>query len=152
MTVQHSAIAEANLHEPKGVSTATTGKISKAASGVVAWEFPEFILNLDIENIVTDTSYFIPVPYACNIIGFKTAIDNAFTTADCTIALEIAGVAVTDGSITITQSGSAAGDVDTVTPTAANAVAAGGSIEVVVSGSNATTTRCHVTLIILRTA
>ena len=152
MSIQHNAIPAADSHEPKGVGLATTGEVAKASSGVIDWEFPEFTLNLDIVSIVTDASYFIPVPYACNIIDFRTAIDNAFTTADCSILLNIEAVAVTDGAITITQSGSAAGDVDFVVPTALNAVSANSTIEVVVSGTNATATRCHVTLTCLRTS
>src|SRR5258708_2241851 len=42
--------------------------------------------------------------------------------ADATVAATINGTAITGGAITITQSGSAAGQVNTATPTAANDV------------------------------
>ena len=152
MTIQHKNIANADLHEAKGVSAAVNGQILKAASGVNSWAYQEYVLNFDIVNLVTDGSYFIPVPYACDIVSWQTCIDNAFDTADCALSLEIATVAVTDSSITITQSGSAAGDVDSATPTAALSVAAGGAIEIIVSGTNTTATRCHVAITVLRTA
>lgn len=152
MTIEHKNITNTNLHEAKGVSAATTDEILHASSGVNSWKFQEFALNLDIATLVTDTSYFVTTPYAGTITSISTCIDNAFATADCTVAAEIGGTAVTDGSITITQSGSAAGDVDSVTPSALNILAAGGAIEIVVSGTNTTATRCHVTIIIRRTA
>ena len=152
MAIQHSVIAEADLHEPKGVSTSSTGHLSTANAGVVNWAYPIFTLHLDIVDIVADTSYFVAVPYAGDIVKWYTCIDNAITTADCSMTLEIATVAVTDSAITITQVGSAVGDVDSATPSAANSVAADGSIEVIVSGTNATATRCHVTIIYQRTA
>lgn len=152
MTIEHKNITNVNLHEAKGASTAATDSVLHASSGVNAWKFQEHAVNLDIVDLVTDTSYFIPTPYACTITSITTCIDNAFTTADCSVLAEIDGVAVTNGAIIITQSGSAAGDVDTVTPTALNTTAAGGSIEIVVSGTNATSTRCHVVLILRRIA
>ena len=40
-TVQHSVLTDPNLHEPKGVSTAASGKIYVAnGSGSGAWEYP----------------------------------------------------------------------------------------------------------------
>lgn len=152
MTIQHKNIANADLHETKGVSTASDNQILIASSGVNSWGFQEYVLNLDIADIVADASYFVPVPYACDIVSWSTAIDNAFATADCTLTLEIGGTLVTDSTITITQSGSAAGDVDSATPTAALSVGSGGSIEVTVSGTNTTATACHVAIIVKRTS
>ena len=152
MSIQHSAIATADSHEPKGVSSATTATVATANGGAVSWDFPTESIGLDIVNLVTDASYFITVPWGCTITTFSTVIDNAFTTADCSVLLNINAIAVTDGAITITQSGSAAGDIDSVSPSALNIVPAGGVIEVVVSGTNATATRCHVLLVLTRTA
>jgi len=40
-TVQHSALTDPNLHEPKGVSTAAAGKVYVAnGSGSGAWAYP----------------------------------------------------------------------------------------------------------------
>jgi hypothetical protein len=152
MTIQHSAITETNLHQPKGVSTALDGQVPLAASSLQTWAFPIFTLSLDIANLDTDTSYFVPVPYAGDIVKWYTCIDGALGTADCSLQLEIDGTLVTDSEITITQSGSAAGDVDSATPSAALSVAADGDIEVVVSGTNTLAIRCHVTIIFQRTA
>jgi hypothetical protein len=56
-------------------------------------------------------------------------IDGVVSTADITITASIGGVGVTNGVVTIATAGSAAGDVDSATPTAANTVTAGQAIK-----------------------
>lgn len=60
----------------------------------------------------------------------------ALTTGNATLTGKIAGTAITGGVITITQSGSAIADLDSATPTAAHAFAAGEFVELLVGGSN----------------
>jgi hypothetical protein len=41
MTIQHKLIADADLHEPKGVASAASGKVYQAnGSGSGTWEYP----------------------------------------------------------------------------------------------------------------
>jgi hypothetical protein len=54
------------------------------------------------------------------------------------------------GAITVTQAGSAAGDVDSSTPSAANRVEEGGSIEIISDGASATACEMIVTFVIRR--
>ena len=152
MTIEHKNIANAELHETKGVSAATTDKILHASSGTGTWKFQEFALNLQIANLVTDTTYYLATPYAGTITSITSVVDNAFTTADCVITAKIGTTAVTGGVLTITQSGSAAGDVDTVSPSGANTLTANQAVNFVIASSNATATRCTITVIIRRTA
>jgi len=152
MTIEHKNISNAELHEVKGVSTATTNKTLHATSGAGVWKFQEFALNLHIANLVTDTTYYLATPYAGTITSITSVIDNAFTTANCVITAKIGSTAVTNGVLTITQSGSAAGDVDTATPSGNNTLTAGQAVNFVIATSNATTTRCTITVIIRRTA
>lgn len=60
----------------------------------------------------------------------------ALATGNATLTGKIATVAITNGAVTITQSGSAIGDQDIATPTAANVFAAGDFIELLVGGTN----------------
>jgi hypothetical protein len=60
----------------------------------------------------------------------------ALATGNATLTCSIDGTPITTGVITILQSGSAEGDVDTVTPSAANVIAAGEVFEVTVGGTN----------------
>ena len=152
MTIEHKNITNAELHEAKGVSAATSNQTLHANSGTGTWKFQEFALNLHIADLVTDTTYYLATPYAGTITSITSVIDDAFATADCTITAKIGTTAVTSGVITITQSGSAAGDVDTVSPSGANTLAANQAVNFVIATSNATSIRCTITVILRRTA
>lgn len=85
------------------------------------------------------SSAFAVAPCRGKIIKMGSVIYNAITSADSAITSKIAGTAITGGAWTITQSGSAAGDVDTATPTAANLVNEDDNIEFISDGGASTT-------------
>jgi hypothetical protein len=91
-------------------------------------------------------------PVAGTIDKIYSVIDGALTTGDATLTAKIGAVAVTDGVITVTQAASAAGDVDSVTPSAAKTVAVGNVISITVGGTNDATKHGHVTLVITPSA
>ena len=70
----------------------------------------------------TPVTGYARVPFRGKVIKVGSVLYGAITTADATVATAINGTAITGGAITITQSGSAAGQVNTATPTAANDV------------------------------
>ena len=72
-----------------------------------------------------DTRY-IPVPDGGEVVRIISAIEITLV-GDLLITPKIGGVAITNGAITVTASGSAAGDVDTSAPTAARTVADDGT-------------------------
>jgi len=74
-------------------------------------------------------------PFSGLVTSIKSVIEGALTTADATLTASIAGVAITNGAVTVTQAGSAAGDKDSATPTAANYVTAGDELKIVVTGT-----------------
>lgn len=85
--------------------------------------------------------YGFVAPAAGNITKVRTVLlGAALTTGDCTLTGKINTVAITNGVVTVTQSGSAIGDVDSATPSAARAVVAGDFVEFLVGGTNAQTT------------
>ena len=57
---------------------------------------------------------------------------------------------MTDSAITVAYSGSAAGDVDTSEPTAANTVSEDGTIEMITSGAPTNAIVLYVTFVIRR--
>lgn len=73
------------------------------------------------------------------IASIRTTIDRALTGGDETITAAIGGVAVTGGVVTITQSGSAAGDVDVASPSAANVLEEGDVLTLTVGGTQTST-------------
>ena len=110
----------------------------------------DYFLTAKVTDISTAGSTFVAIPDGGNIVKIITTIKNAITTADAAITFEIGGTAVTNGAITVTQSGSAAGDVDTSAPTAANRVEEDGTIEIISDGSSATACEMIVTFVIRR--
>ena len=110
----------------------------------------DYFLTAKVTDISTAGSTFVAVPDGGNIVKIITTIKNAITTADAAITFEIGGTAVTNGAITVTQSSSAAGDVDTSVPTAANRVEEDGTIEIISDGSSATACEMIVTFVIRR--
>ena len=110
----------------------------------------DYFLTSTIADISTASSTFVPVPDGGKIIKIITALQGAIGTANAAITFEIGGVAITGGAITVTQSGSAAGDIDTAEPTAANEVAEDGSIEMITDGSSSNTIKLVVTFVIRR--
>ncbi|MCK5606461.1 hypothetical protein KAR91_31455 [Candidatus Pacearchaeota archaeon] len=88
----------------------------------------------EIADISTGASSWVTTPVAGTISNIWTVIDGAIITVDAGITFEIGGTAVTGGGITIAFSGSAAGTVDSATPTALNTVTAGSAIEIITDG------------------
>jgi len=96
-------------------------------------------LTVATADITTGASYWIGVPSGGTIYKFSTCTFIT-TVVDNIITLEIGGTAVTGGALTMTASGSAAGDVTSVYPTALNVIPVGGSVEIVNPGSATTGT------------
>lgn len=73
------------------------------------------------------------------------AVAGAVVDSDRTITTSIGATAITGGAITQTASGSAAGDVSSATPTAANAVNEGDTISFASDGAGSTA--CPTTMV-----
>jgi hypothetical protein len=85
----------------------------------------------------TAGSRFVVVPFTWTLTNAYSVLDAAIATADEVLTLKNnAGSAVTNGAITITQAGSAAGDIDTATPTANNTFTAGQKLEIATNGGS----------------
>ena len=110
----------------------------------------DYFLTSTIADISTASSTFVPVPDGGKVIKIFTALQGAIGTANGGITFEIGGTAITGGGITVTQSGSAAGDIDTAEPTAANRVEEDGSIEMITDGGSSTACECLITFVVRR--
>ena len=107
-------------------------------------------INVRITDISTSGSVFVVSPVAGTFSKLQSVIDGVITTGDAVITSEINTVLVTNGGLTIANSGSAAGDVDTGTPTAANTVAVGDVIEVITDGGSTNVVSANFTIEITR--
>ena len=110
----------------------------------------DYFITSTIADISTASSTFVPVPDGGRVVKIITALQGAIGTANAAITFEIGGTAITGGAITVTQSGSAAGDVDTAEPTAANEVLEDGTIVMITDGASSNTIKLVVTFVIRR--
>ena len=97
----------------------------------------EVVLSFDIADGSAEAVYYLVSPYAGAIKTIQTVTDGVVSTADITITPKIGSTAVTGGVVTIATASSAAGDVDSATPSAANTVTAGQAINFTVTGGGA---------------
>lgn len=132
------------------VSDTGTLIVASNTSSVVdtynAAESSKIYLTVDMTDISTASSVWVVAPVACSFTGLQSVINGAITGADAAITTEIGGTAVTGGSLTIANSGSAAGDVDSATPTALNTLTAGQALEIITDGGSTNTVRATFTV------
>ena len=110
----------------------------------------DYFLSVKMADVSTAGSVYVVAPDAGKIIKISSVLGGAITTADAEITTEINGTAVTGGAITIANTSSAAGDVDSSEPTAANTVEEDGTIEMITDGGSTGTAKLLVTFVIRR--
>lgn len=109
-------------------------------------------VSLDIADGSAEAVYYLLSPVAGTISKIYTVTDGAVGTADITITAAIGATGVTNGVVTIATSGSAAGDIDVATPTAANTITAYGAVNFTVTGGGSGgTPRIHLIMEVTRT-
>lgn len=144
----HSALTGADLHEPKGVATATSGKVYLSNGlGSGSWVVPPYTLSGVIDDVSTASTIYFPVPYGGTVTKVVTVLAGPITIADATVTVRNAAGA-SMGTLTITQSGSAAGDVDVLTPVSNNTVTNDSRISVETDGASDTVRKLFVTVYI----
>ena len=113
--------------------------------GVRYWK-PSQSLNCSI-TLATGTNVgFAVVPFSGKVKAIYSVTNGVLTTGDETLSFAVTG-GTTMGDIVITQSGSAAGDVDSLAPTSNNTVVAGSTIDVTTDGANGTASIAFITIL-----
>ena len=132
--VNHSTLTDPYLHEPKGVAAASSGDVYLAnGAGSGAWTSRQSMLTVQFPDISTASDLYVPIPYAGTITKIQSALTAAISGGDAVFTItNSSGNSM--GTLTITQSGSAAGDVDTLTPSSNNTVTAGTFIKIECNG------------------
>lgn len=103
-------------------------------------------LPVDITNISSAAVVYLPCPVAGTITKITTIINGAIATANAILTGRIGSTAITNGAVTIPFSGSAAGQVNSTTPTALNTVAVGNNINF--TANNASTNTVRATIVV----
>lgn len=155
----HSALTGSELHENKGVSTAGDDTVATAASGATVWQkvnedmidtssiftTNRMVLQATITDVSTAETVYIPMPFNCTVDDVYTVLQNSITTADAVVTCRN-HTGNSMGTLTIAYSGSAAGDVDTLSPTANNSFIAGERMSIETDGASSTTQRLFITV------
>ena len=110
----------------------------------------DYFLTAEIEDISTASSTFVAIPDGGKVVKIITALQGAISGDDAAITFEVGGTAMTNSAITVEYDGSAAGDVDTSVPSAANRVEEDGTIEMITDGASTGTAKLLVTFVIRR--
>lgn len=109
------------------VDTVSSGVVTTESGGEPVWVG----VLMSAAKAAAGTSVWMVAPHDGVIGRIKTVLQGAaMTVADLVIGIELATVAVTGSSVTITQAASAAGDVDVSVCTALNAVSEDDAIEI----------------------
>jgi len=137
------------FEQPSGGSTDNKLVLGGSVETATGANLKTKLVAVPIGDVSSAGSVFVAPGVAGTIVNFSNVIDAAITAADAGLTLEIGGVAVTGADITITQSGSAAGDVDQAVPSALNVITASEAIEIVKDGLSTTASNGVVTLEIL---
>ena len=148
--VTHSSLTGADLHEPKGVATANSEDVYVAnGSGSGAWKGQSLLLDLKLTDISGSFDRYVPIPVACTVVQITTALSAAIGGSDLVLTVKnAAGSSM--GTITVTQSGSAAGDIDTLTPSSNNTFAANTALEIEGNGGPSSHVDLDVTILLER--
>ncbi len=163
--VSHATLTGSDLHEPKGAASATADSVYVAdGAGSGTWEkitadsidttsilgVNQFTISLFWDDMGTAGSRYIPIPFACTCTQIYTCIQAAIAGANNIFTFRnTAGSSM--GTITVTQAGSAAGDVDSLTPASNNTFTAGTFMKIDTDGGDSGTTDAYMTLIFTRT-
>ena len=148
----HSALTDSDgIHEPKGISTASNNRVYVSnGSGSGAWAATYYTVNATFPDVTVADILYIPIPYAGTVARVMTCLEGAITGANETItARNAAGASM--GTITITQVGSAAGNVGVLNPVTNNTIAANSFVQVETAGASTGPQSCQVTIVIERT-
>jgi hypothetical protein len=153
--VNHNTLTDPYLHEPKGVASAASGKVYVAnGAGSGAWTAKETLVGETlagyIDNISAVSTVYVPIPFAGTISKVVTVLEASIASADSTITVKNSAAA-SMGTITVAYSGSAAGDVDTLSPSSNNTVTADSFITIASDGGSTNTAALRFVVVLDRT-
>jgi len=121
--INHSNLTDPYLHEPKGVGSATDGKVYVSnGSGSGTWkDHKRSVFTVHFTDISSAQSVYVPNPFAGSVSRVTSVLAGAISGGDVTVTVKNSSAA-TMGTLTITQAGSASGDVDSLNPSSNNTV------------------------------
>jgi len=153
--VNHSSLTDPYIHEPKGVASASVGKVYVAnGSGSGTWTASTSLIQDTFSgsfvSVSTGQTVHIPVPFAGTVVKVVTVLEGTISSANAIITVKNAAAA-SMGTITVTQSGSAAGAVDSLVPSSNNSIADNSFLTITTDGGSSSATILRFTIVLDRT-
>ena len=162
MPTEHKDLTGANLHEPKGAAAAgantlyvangsgsgTWGKIGPSNLDTTLPVPNRYCLVVVLTDVSTASSEFVTVPFNSTFVSAYGVLQNGVSVADSIVTFEKNAAVSFGSSMTVAQSGSAAGSVFSYTPSANQSMTAGQFIKVITDGASTTTAKLTVTLVL----
>jgi len=157
----HSALTGSELHEPKGIAGASADTLY-VADGAGSGAFAKIdAANVDTSSIKNVNKYkvslviedlsstaaetFFVFPEACTVTELTTVLSGAISTTDAVLTFTKQS-ASSLGTITIAQSGSAEGDVDSLSPVSNNTFTADQYLKVAVTTATTGALKAFITV------
>lgn len=151
----HRDLTGNEIHEPKGIGTASSGDVYVAdGAGSGAWDsrysgilaLNQYWLSDRLDDISAANDHaFFRVPTKSELISVSAILDGGITTADDVLSIYINGVLFAD-SLIVPFTGSTAGTVATMNTTTSNTISPNSVIEVRSNGASDTSQRAFITL------
>lgn len=164
---EHRDLTGASLHETIGADSASANTVHVADGlGATSWakitssnvdttslfNVNKYQLIADIPDVSTADFVLIPITKASTLTKVTTVLHTAITGADAGLTVTNSTGSLLIGTITITQSGSAEGDTDTLTPSSNNTFTAGSYVKIATDGNSSTASRLTIVLELTQTA
>lgn len=156
----HKDLSGSELHENKGVASASDDTVATAESGVTVWKkvnedmldnasifmTNKLVLSAVIDDVSTASSIYIPIPFACTVEEVYAALGAAITGADAVVSIKnSAGSSM--GTLTVAYSGSAAGDIVSTSPSSNNTFTAGTKLQIDTDGGSTGTAKLQIVIV-----
>lgn len=162
----HSQLTGADLHEPKGVESASANQVYVAdGSGSGSWQklTGDSLDTDDIQNpnnvylhavlpdVSTSSSILVPAPSGCTFESAVLVLGAAITTADASVTFVRNDASSFGSAVTIVQAASAEGTTFTFTATTNKTITANGYVKITTDGASDTAVPLYIILRFLRT-
>ena len=155
MSINHKDLTGTDLHEPKGVDTATVGQVYVADGvGSGAWANPLSDVNnlnsVDVAGIIENVSdagqnFMYVIPRTMSLTHLRATTDAALTAADDILSIYKNNV-LQGQTLTLPYTTSGKGVVRTLTLSPTYSFVAGDTIEIRTDGGSGTAARCYLTM------
>ena len=151
---QHKDLTGAELHEPKGVETATSGQVYVAnGTGSGAWTdknsdnlfFNKYQIQNRFNDISNAESVWFYIPRKSKMTRLVVILHGPVTAANSVLTIYINGVLFAD-TLTVTEAGSTAGSKYTLTIGTVHSINADSTVEIRSDGGSSTTALATVSL------